>query len=196
MPNGRMGPPLRSFAADAHDCIMVRVLGPTEYKVVARLIRARKRAPPLIVIVRTAPSGAVVLEAVKVWPGKGGVCRARLARRPTLTAPARADSSEVRIGTKKRPSDRTKKLAKKKRAPCQISLTKKAPYKGPGADSEEKREPVRDIDIAVVDSLKVLDPNRPIREADSQATSRKRCEWPKTQVDRQRHARSHAARTA
>jgi hypothetical protein len=40
-----MGPPLRSFAADAHGCIMVRVLGPTEYKVVARLIRARKRAP-------------------------------------------------------------------------------------------------------------------------------------------------------
>jgi len=31
-----MGPPLRSFATDAYDCIMVRVLGPTEYKVVAR----------------------------------------------------------------------------------------------------------------------------------------------------------------
>ena len=30
------GPPPRSFATDAHDCIMVRVLGPTEYKVVAR----------------------------------------------------------------------------------------------------------------------------------------------------------------
>ena len=44
-PNGRMGPPLRSFAADAHDCIMVRVFGPTGYKVVARLKRARKRAP-------------------------------------------------------------------------------------------------------------------------------------------------------
>jgi hypothetical protein len=29
---------------------------------------------------------------------------------------------------------------------------------GPGADSEEKREPVSDIDIAVVDSLKVLTP--------------------------------------
>ena len=39
--------------------------------------------------------------------------------------------------------------------------------RGLGADSEEKREPVSDIDIAVVDSLKVLDPNRPIREADS-----------------------------
>ncbi len=41
MPTGRMGPPLRSFAADAHDCIMVRVFGPTGYKVVARLNRAR-----------------------------------------------------------------------------------------------------------------------------------------------------------
>ena len=38
--------------------------------------------------------------------------------------------------------------------------------KGLGADSEEKREPVGDIDIAVVGSLKVLDPRRPIREAD------------------------------
>ena len=38
-------PPLRSFATDAYYCIMVRVLGPTEYKVAARLIRARKRAP-------------------------------------------------------------------------------------------------------------------------------------------------------
>ena len=39
-------------------------------------------------------------------------------------------------------------------------------WKGPGADSEEKREPASDIDSAVVDSLKVLDPKRPIREAD------------------------------
>ena len=37
---------------------------------------------------------------------------------------------------------------------------------GPGADSEEKREPVSDTDIAVADSLKVLDLKRPIREAD------------------------------
>ena len=35
----------------------------------------------------------------------------------------------------------------------------------PGADSEEKREPVSDIDIAVADSLKVLDLKWPIREA-------------------------------
>jgi hypothetical protein len=31
---------------------------------------------------------------------------------------------------------------------------------------EEKREPASDIDTAVMDSLKVLDPKRPIREAD------------------------------
>jgi hypothetical protein len=44
-------------------------------------------------------------------------------------------------------------------------LTKKTPYKGLCADSEEKREPVSDIDIAVAASLKVLDLERPIREA-------------------------------
>jgi hypothetical protein len=44
-------------------------------------------------------------------------------------------------------------------------LTKKAPYKGLGADSEEKHEPVSDIDTIVVDGLKALDPEWPIREA-------------------------------
>jgi len=34
------------------------------------------------------------------------------------------------------------------------------------ADSEEKREPARDIKTAAVDSLKVLDTKWPIREAD------------------------------
>ena len=45
-------------------------------------------------------------------------------------------------------------------------------WKGLGADSEEKHEPVSDIDTAVVDSLKVLDPKRPIREADIQRGER------------------------
>ena len=36
---------------------------------------------------------------------------------------------------------------------------------GPGADSEEKHEPVSDIDTAAADSLKALDPEWPIREA-------------------------------
>jgi hypothetical protein len=34
-----------------------------------------------------------------------------------------------------------------------------------GADSEEKHEPASDVDTVVVDSLKALDPKRPIREA-------------------------------
>jgi hypothetical protein len=37
---------------------------------------------------------------------------------------------------------------------------------GPSAESEEKREPASDIKTAAVDSLKVLDPEGPIREAD------------------------------
>jgi len=37
---------------------------------------------------------------------------------------------------------------------------------GPGADSEEKREPVSNIDTAPMKGLKALDPNRPIGEAD------------------------------
>jgi hypothetical protein len=48
----------------------------------------------------------------------------------------------------------------------EVSSYVRAPYKGLGAESEEKREPVSDIDTGVVDSLKVLDPDRPIREAD------------------------------
>jgi len=39
-------------------------------------------------------------------------------------------------------------------------------WNGLGADSEEKREPASDIDTAAADSLKALDPKRPIREAD------------------------------
>jgi len=38
---------------------------------------------------------------------------------------------------------------------------------GPGADSEEKHEPVSDIDtVVVVVGLKALDPEWPIREDD------------------------------
>jgi hypothetical protein len=44
-------------------------------------------------------------------------------------------------------------------------------WKGLSADSEEKHEPASDIDtVVVVDSLKALDPERPIREADIMAS--------------------------
>ncbi|MDQ1714045.1 MAG: hypothetical protein QOE45_3495 [Frankiaceae bacterium] len=38
--------------------------------------------------------------------------------------------------------------------------------RGLGADSGEKHEPAGDIDTTAVDSLKALDPDWPIREAD------------------------------
>jgi hypothetical protein len=44
-------------------------------------------------------------------------------------------------------------------------------WKGPGAESEEKHEPASGIDTRAVNSLKALDPNRPIREADITACS-------------------------
>lgn len=53
-----------------------------------------------------------------------------------------------------------------KAAPKIVPPRLRIPYwNGLGADSEEKHEPVSDIDTAVVDSLKALDPERPIREA-------------------------------
>src|SRR6266481_1909101 len=157
-PNGRMGPPLRSFAADAHDCIMVRVLGPTGYKVVARLNRAPKAGSPLIAIA-TALS---VPSCSK--PSRYGLARAkhaaRLVRRPILTASARIDLGDARVGMKKRTLRSNQETDEGKRcAALANSLTKKAPYKGLGAESEEKREPASDIDAGVVDSLKALDPD-------------------------------------
>ena len=56
-------------------------------------------------------------------------------------------------------------LSRKHTRPYLNLLTKKAPYKGLGADFKEKHEPVSDIDTIVVDNLKALDPEWPIREA-------------------------------
>jgi hypothetical protein len=129
-PNGRMGPPLRSFAADAHDCIMVRVLGPTGYKVVARLNRAPKAGSPLIVIA-TALS---VPSCSK--PSRYGLARAkhaaRLVRRPILTASARIDLSDARVGMKKRTlrSNQENRRRKKMRGPGKF-LDKESPIQGP-----------------------------------------------------------------
>ena len=49
---------------------------------------------------------------------------------------------------------------------CSASFSNPILERPSGADFEEKREPVSDIDTVLVDSLKALDPNRPIREAD------------------------------
>ena len=95
-----MGPSPRSFAADAHECIMVRVLDPPDTRSWRDLIRAQESGLPS----DRHPDRtkrAVVLEAVKVWPGKGGVRR---------KVGASVDSScarrfaILRVGAKKRNS--------------------------------------------------------------------------------------------
>src|SRR6266852_6321545 len=60
-------------------------------------------------------------------------------------------------------------------------------WKGLGADSEEKHEPVSDIDTAVVDSLKALDPKRPIREADIGLAESRLIRPPSTTRSTRRH---------
>jgi hypothetical protein len=61
----------------------------------------------------------------------------------------------------------TCRLVNGKAAPKIVPPRLRIPYwKGRGADSEEKHEPVSDIDTEFGDSLKALDPQGPIREAD------------------------------
>src|SRR6516162_3183219 len=58
-------------------------------------------------------------------------------------------------------------------------------WKGPSAESVEKHEPASDIDTAVAESLKALDPNRPIREADMDARPRNVRFTPKADIGTQ-----------
>ena len=107
MPPHRMGPPPRSFAADAHYCIMVRVSAPTEYKDAARYVVRDTRAPPQIVIPtrKSVPSCSEPSRPSLRWPPKG---------RPALTAPARASVSIVWVGAKKRAFKSNKETEVKK----------------------------------------------------------------------------------
>src|SRR6516162_8216930 len=114
VPRKRMGPPPWSFAADAHDCIMVWVLGPTEYKVVGDWYAHSNAGSPLIVI-PTPSSGPPCSELSRY--GLASAERVeRLVRRPTLTAPARAGALQYcGSGRRNRLSGRTKKPIKKGR---------------------------------------------------------------------------------
>ena len=85
-----------------------------------------------------------------------------MAIRPPLTATVRGGQGKPDRDEEMDVSWSNKEMETGRRS----NLTIIAPYKGLGADSEEKREPVSDIDTAAADSLKVLDLKRPIREAD------------------------------
>src|SRR5712692_10348736 len=73
-PVSRMGPPPRSFAADAHDCIMVRSLRTYRIQGCGAMIRARWQAPPLIFAPTHTRVEAAVLGPVKARPGNDGAC--------------------------------------------------------------------------------------------------------------------------
>jgi hypothetical protein len=142
MPIGRMGPPLRSFAADAHDCIVVWSLDLPNTRLWRDYTALESGLPSDRHPDRTkrrhcarGRSRRGLKSVVRTKPGSG--------RRNGLSHP-----------TKKR-------VMEKDALPCLNFLTKKAPYKGLCADSVEKHEPASDADAAVVDGLKALDPNRP-----------------------------------
>ena len=101
-PVSRMGPPPRSFAADAHDCIMVRSLWTYRIQGCGAMIRAPMASSPPIVV----PTASSRPSCSKL--SRCGLARpqyaARLGRRPTLTAPARAGFAILRVGAKKRDS--------------------------------------------------------------------------------------------
>jgi len=68
---------------------------------------------------------------------------------------------------------------------------------GPCADSEEKHEPVSDTNTAAIESLKALDPDRPIREADIASTLlslTKTGDWEMPAVLYSHHPKSEAQR--
>src|SRR6266436_9833411 len=128
-PVSRMGPPPRSFAADAHDCIMVRSLRTYRIQGCGAMIRARWQSSPLI-IVPTTTSVAAVLGPVKARPGNDGACgqgRATAALdRPCARRPQHVCGSGRRNGI---PS-RTKKLEWRKWRVVKYMLDFKSPIQG------------------------------------------------------------------
>ncbi len=108
MPLQRMGPPPRSFAADAHHCIMVRVSGPPNTRMWHELVAPHAGSPPIVIPTtavcrrsrpprysadgREVPAGTSVAACSK--RSRDGLQRveqeAGPSQRPPLTAPARA----------------------------------------------------------------------------------------------------------
>jgi hypothetical protein len=101
-PVSRMGPPPRSFAADAHDCIMVRSLRTYRIQGCGAMIAPDGKLPSDHRPDHNQRSAAVLVP-VKARPGNNGTCgqgRARfaaLANSLTKKAPYKACSAFTRV---------------------------------------------------------------------------------------------------
>ena len=108
-----------------------------------------------------------MLEAVKVWPGKGGACG-------KAGATANLDSSCARrrersAGRDEETDFQVKQRNCRRKKRCAVLpklLDKENPIQGPWCRFRREARARERLNTAVVDSLKVLDPKRPIREAE------------------------------
>jgi len=102
---------------------MVRVLGPTEYKVVAR---PRPKAGSPLIVIPTTPSVPSCSKLSRYGLAKGERVE-RLVRRPTLTAPARdglgaAAGRDEETGFQIEQRNPSKKASKKERREIAAAL--------------------------------------------------------------------------
>ena len=105
IPFSRMGPPPRSFAADAHDCIMVRAR-PWTYRIqgCGAMIRARWQAPPLII------NASVLRKAARLllgFPRSGAACSDNVDARPARRGPKGGDHAPASLVRSKAMSTET-----------------------------------------------------------------------------------------
>src|SRR5258708_36910987 len=92
MPKGRMGPPLRSFAADAYD--LHHGSGPWTHRIQGcGATDPRPKAGSPLIVIPIAPSVPSCSKLSRYGLARAGDA-ARWARGPTLSAPGGADASE------------------------------------------------------------------------------------------------------
>jgi hypothetical protein len=123
------------------------------------------------------------LEAAWHHPAANAVTRKRIIRVVLREVVARVEDDQIQLLLHWQGGDHTRLTVRKNRRgqtrwsvePETMELIRACARLMPDkAIAEEKREPVSDIDTAVVDSLKALDPERPIREARTWGGSRAR----------------------
>ena len=111
-----MGPPPRSFAADAHACIMVRAFAAHRIQGCGAIVRAISELPS-----DRHPGPHRVCRRARSC--QGHACGGRQKRRPALTAPVRDAVGMSGSGRRNGLPSRTKKLTMKKKMAGSFCLT-------------------------------------------------------------------------